>query len=343
MFRLFTIPVAYAASKTSSAGIGDDLTGIQELLQTVLHRAPYWIVGLIVVIVAFILAKISQKMVADKVVARLDEEHQDVVALSGRTAFITVLVLGLTIGMKIAGMDLTPIIAALGLGMGFAMQGIITNFVAGVIVVLSRHFTIGDYIQVDDLVGKIVEIQTRATILQALDGTKVIVPNADLFNGKVTSFTSNPFRRIEVVQSVGYDVDLTKACQVCMATMLTLPGILKDPKPQVLITEFDNSWINLTLRFWVESRSNWLSVKSEITRLGKENLEKVGMYVPYPIVQNYRYQGEDTRKEQERLLKENFNEFEKILKEHKVGINNVSSVKPNGEEKPGSEFLANNG
>lgn len=318
----------------------ESLNGIQEIVQTVIDKSPYWLVGFIIIIMTFIFAKVVRGIVSDKVASKLDDDHQDVVVLVGRTTYVCILTIGIMIGMKVGGLDLTPLVAAVGFGMGFAMQGIISNFMAGVLILISRHFTIGDYIKIDDLVGKVIEVQSRATILQAIDGTRVIVPNADLFSKQVISFTSNPFRRHEVIASVGYDCDLVKATQVCMATLLSMEGVLKDPAPQVLITEFDNSWVNLTLRFWTESRSNWLHIKSEVTRLSKENLEKVGMYVPYQIQQIYRYNGEDTKKEQEKLMKENFAEFEEILSKHKPAKEDLNPIQPNGEEKNGSEFLA---
>lgn len=330
----YVFPIAYAQSSGKTAG-SDSLTGIQQFFTTLIDKAPFWIAGIIVIILSFVLARIVSNVAKAKASAKLDEEHQDVVVLIGRTTYALVLTLGIMIGMRIGGMDITALVAAIGFGLGFAMQGIMTNFMAGVMVLSSRHFTIGDYIMVEGEIGKIVEIQSRATVLQALDGTRVIIPNADLFSKKVTSFTSNPFRRLEIVVGVEYSTPLAKACQVCLATMLSVNGVAKEPTPSVLVDEFSNSSINLRLWFWVDSRSNWRITRSEVARVLKINFDKVGISIPFPIRTVYQPNVEKVEAEREKLMEKNFREFDKI---HPKGSTFVP-IEKSGDEKDGSEFL----
>ncbi len=336
----YLAPKTFAAASASSAGrtaATETSSGLQEFLTALVDKAPYWIAGIIVIIFSFALAKVVKGMVVNRVASKLDDDHQDVVVLVGRTTYVLVLTLGLMVGMKIAGLDLTALVAAVGFGLGFAMQGIITNFMAGVLVLLARHFTIGDYIEIDGTIGKIVEIQSRATVLQALDGTRVIIPNADLFSKKVTSFTSNPFRRLEIIVGVEYSTPLAKACQVCLATALQVGGVSKEPTPSVLVDEFSDSSINLRVWFWVDSRSDWRATRSEVAKQMKINFDKVGINIPFPIRTVYQPDADKEERASAKLMEAHFAEFDKI---HPKAHTERVPIKPSGEEKSGSEFLA---
>ncbi len=157
------------------------------------------------------------------------------------------------------------------------------NFLAGIMILVGRHFSIGDFIDVGGTMGKVVEIQSRVTVLQATDGTKVIVPNADLFKNKVTSFTSNPFRRIEIVVSIDYRNNLENAMRVLVKILKSTKGILLQPAPGVVVDEFGDSAVNLKVRAWVESTSGWVKIKSNLIMKIKTTFDEYGIVMPYPI------------------------------------------------------------
>ena len=274
-----------ANSLTSAGGTAGEETagGLMDLIGGIWAKAPFWIAGIIVIIASFYIARIIRKMVVDRIAEHLDDEHQDVLILSGRATYVGVLILGFSIGLGIAGINITAIVAAFGFGIGFAMQDLIMNFIAGVMILIAHHYQIGDYIKVNDTIGQIVEIQSRATILKALDGTKVVVPNSQLFTKQVTSFTSNPFRRIEVPVGVEYDTDLQIAKDVSLQVIRDNVDIAREPEPVVLLDEFDDSSINLLLRFWVDSKSHWLNTRSQIIIDLKKAFDKAGIIIPFPI------------------------------------------------------------
>ena len=187
--------------------------------------------------------------------------------------------------MKIAGIDLTTIIAAVGFGVGFALKDLIMNFIAGVMIIVGRHFTVGDFINVGGTLGKVIEIQSRVTIMRAIDGTKVIVPNSELFSNTITSYTSNPFRRIEIDAAVDYRGNLENAVKVCMSAVKKTKGILAEPKPAVLINGFGDSNIDIKVRAWVESKSAWLKTKSNLMLNIKKEYDKYGVPMAWAISQ----------------------------------------------------------
>jgi len=262
---LFGIQTAYAQVGTAAAQVKDETqTQLTGILDFIIVKIPSFIAALIVFVLFFILSKAIKGIVENRM-ATAFEEHKEVQILAGRTAAAVTLIIGATVALNIAGIDLTVIIAAAGFGIGFALRDIITNFLAGILILAQKHFTIGDFIKVNGTMGKIVEIQARATVLKAIDGTKVIVPNAELFSNQVISYTSNPFRRIAVDVCVAYGEDVDLAVKTCYAVVQHTKGVLMEPKPVVLVTEWGDNNVNLAVRAWVDSRSAWLKIKSDLT------------------------------------------------------------------------------
>ena len=279
------VPIAEAASLTdkSSETAEQSEEAVTSFITYLWDHIDNWIAAVIVVVFSIYFSKMIKKVVVDKVADKMGDEHEEILILVGRATYAAVLAVGLTIGLKVGGIDLTVIIAAVGFGIGFALQDILMNFIAGVIILASRQFAIGDFIEVNGTLGKVKEIQSRATILQALDGTKVIVPNADLFTNQVTSYTTNPFRRIEVPVGVEYRTDLKKATNVMLAVLHAHPRIMKQPAPAVILDEFADSSINFKVRFWVESKDKWINIKSEVIEQVKSALDEAGISIPFPI------------------------------------------------------------
>jgi small-conductance mechanosensitive channel len=278
--------IAYAAATTGTQ-IADNttsqLTGIVAMIVT---SIPLWIAAFVVILVTFLIAKIVKSVVESKMMEKgVEDDNKEVVALGGRVAYSAVLTIGVTVGLKIAGIDLTVIIAAVGFGLGFALQDLIMNFIAGIMLLLNRQFAIGDFINVGGTLGKVVEIQSRVTILRAVDGTKVIVPNSDLFSTQVTSYTSNPFRKIEVAAAVDYRGDLQNALKVCMHAVKQTKGILAEPKPAVVISGFGASNIDIKIGAWVESKSAWVKIKSNLMINIKKEYDKYGIPLAWSISQ----------------------------------------------------------
>lgn len=286
-------PTGFAASlkDQGSATANQATSGLSSFFTTLYTRAPGWIAGMIVFASSFVFAN----FVRDRVVSHISEKFvgddadgeahssQDILTLVGRATYVGVLGVGITIALKIAGIDLTAILAAVGFGIGFAMQDIVMNFIAGILILINRQFTIGDFIQINDTIGQITEIQSRATVLKSLEGTRVIVPNASLFKNQVTSFTSNPFRRVDVPVGVDYRTNLAHASQVIREVLESHDQILNEPAFAIVLDSFGDSSINFIARFWVASRSNWIKTKSEIIQEIKKRFDAEGISIPFPI------------------------------------------------------------
>jgi small conductance mechanosensitive channel len=276
---------AHAAAAVDAAeGVADGtVLELAGLLQKVIAQIPLIIAGITVIILSFGVASVVRNIVEGKLAERIENEHKEIQILAGRMSHSGILIIGITVGLKIAGIDLTSIIAAAAFGVGFALKDLIMNFLAGVMILVGRQFSIGDFIKIGSTIGKVVEIQSRVTILQAIDGTKVIVPNSNLFKKEVISFTSNPFRRIEILVGVEYRSNLNNVIKVCMKVLKNTKGVLVEPKPAVLISEFADSSINLKLRAWVDSKGGWVKVKSNVILNLKNEFDEYGITIPWPI------------------------------------------------------------
>lgn len=259
-------------------------SGVSEFFSSLVNKFPGWIAGAIVILMAFIIARIARSMVVNKVATHLDEENEAILILVGRTTYVGVLSIGLAIGLNFWGIQVDALLAAFGIGIAFALRDIMTNFISGVLILISGQFKIGDFIQVgSDTKGKVAEIQARATILKGLDGTKIIVPNKDIFNKQVISFTTNATRRIDVVVGVDYRTNLALASKIILHILNAHKKILREPHPAVVIDGFNASSIDLKVKYWVSSHAPWVEIKSEVFKEIHTAFQEAEITIPWPI------------------------------------------------------------
>ncbi|MDH3207504.1 MAG: mechanosensitive ion channel [Gemmatimonadota bacterium] len=173
------------------------------------------------------------------------------------------------------------VIGAAGLAVGLALQGSLSNFAAGVLILLFRPFRVGDLIESAGSRGKVQEIGILATTLATPDNQKVILPNGALMNGKIVNVNAFPTRRIDLVASIAYNDDVDQARDVLRAVLAAHPKVLKDPESVVEVLEMADSSVNLVVRPWVETADYW-AVYFELNRAIKLELERHGLTIPFP-------------------------------------------------------------
>ena len=292
MFLEKLIPGAYAQFNTikGTAVAGKDaaeeagLSGIQELFGFVARNIDNWIAGIIIVIISWIIAKMIAGGIKKEIIKKKGEDVQEsVLILVERITTIVILVVGITVAAAINGLNFTAVIGALSLGIGFALKDIIGNFISGIIMLSQDRIKIGDLIKVGDMLGTIVSIDTRATILQSIDGTEVVIPNQSMLNETIVSFTTNPFRRIELIVGVDYNTDLTMVTSLIKGIIEKDINIIPKPESVVLVDEFGDSSINIKIRFWVESSKDWMTTRSNLANKIKKAFDDLGINIPFPI------------------------------------------------------------
>lgn len=269
------------AGEEASTGL---ISKISHFFQFFFTQLPTWIAAFIVFGLSIGVAKIIRSTVETKISSKVDEEHQEIVILGGRIAYVSTLAIGITAALKIAGIDLTTILAAIAFGIGFALRDLIQNFLAGIYLLISRQFVIGDLIKINGIMGKIVEIQSRATIIKAIDGTRVIVPNSDLFSMNVINYTGNSTRRVVIPLYVSYDADLKYAIKIALKTIKNNPKILKKPAPSVIIKDYGDYTIDIVARFWVLTKDRWVKIRSDMICRFNDAFNEAGILIPYQTV-----------------------------------------------------------
>ncbi len=281
------IPTVLAQVSSSQVNQVADSTGseLAKLGSLIFLQIPLWIVAIIVGIASYLASIAVRRAIEFKLSKEgVETEHQEFQIMAGRIGFFGTLTLGITIALSIIGIDLKPIVAAGAFGVGFAMKDIISNMMAGMIILATRPFVIGDSVAVRGIKGRIVEIQIRATIIKDFNGFKNIIPNADMINNVVLSKTSFPFRKIVFEQGVGYGNDLKKVVDLTLATVNAIPWVLKKPKASIMFTEWDDSFINFKIKVWIDAHSrNLIKVKNAVIMDIAKAYDDANVYYPYPI------------------------------------------------------------
>lgn len=192
--------------------------------------------------------------------------------------FVVIAALG-QVGIQTA--SFVAIVAAAGLAIGLAMQGSLSNFAAGVLIILFKPFKIGDFVEMAGTSGVVVNIMIFTTELKTGDNKKVIVPNSSILGGVITNYSANDTRRVDLVMGIGYNDDIDKARQVLEELINADERILKDPAPLIAVSELADSSVNFVVRPWVNSADYW-GVYFGLTEAVKKRFDQEGISIPYP-------------------------------------------------------------
>ena len=274
---MWFIETVSAASATAQS-TANETTG---LFATVLGMIPLIISALIVLIASIILAKFITKIVLFRLSKR--DLNREVLILMGRMITYGIVFLGIISATEIVGLNLGTLVAFLGVGMGFALKDILSNFIAGIMILTQKKFKIGDNVKMGDVMGKITEIETRTTQIQSFDGTLLIIPNAQMITAVIESFSANEFRRIKFDVGVHYETPLQESIQLAIASVTKNKQVMPEPHTNVVATEFGDSSINLQVQFWVESDAPWIQISSDIIQQLKLDFDAAEIEIPYPI------------------------------------------------------------
>ena len=220
---------------------------------------------------------------------RWGSENPYLHSLLQRGVRLAMLLVGVLIALDLLGA--TALVGAvlgsagvLGIMLGFAFRDMAENHLAGVLLSLRRPFEPGDHIVVDGHEGKVIALNSRATILMTLDGNHLRLPNAMVFKGVLLNYTRNPMRRLQFTLGIGTGEDLGAARRLGMATLRSMPAIASDPEPQATIQSVGESSVLVDFFAWLDQREvDFLKTRSEAIRRVKCAIEDEGMDMPEPI------------------------------------------------------------
>jgi len=199
-------------------------------------------------------------------------------------ASIVLLAFVIVASVSALGIQTTSFIAVLGaagLAIGLALQGSLSNFASGVLIVMFRPYKVGDWVEAAGVAGTIVEVQILTTVFKTGDNKSIIVPNGQVMNSVITNYSANDQRRIDMVVGVSYDDDLDKVRATLEDLIAADDRILDDPACLIAVAELADSSVNFVVRPWVKSSDYW-GVKFDLTEAIKKRFDKEGIAFPFP-------------------------------------------------------------
>jgi small conductance mechanosensitive channel len=239
--------------------------------------------------VAFALAILAAGWIAGRWIGRISEQQlsryrleKPVVQLLVRIARLAVIALFAIVALQNLGVELLPLIAGLGVagaGVALAMQGVLSNIVAGLTIIFTRPFGVGDYISIVGVEGRVEDINLFDTTLSHSDRSKVVVPNRKIVGEILHNY--GQIRQVSVVVGVAYGTDLARAIDALGDVLSDNPRVLADPVPVIAVASLGDSTINLAVKPWV-SVTDFGAATSEINRSIVEAFQARGIDIPFP-------------------------------------------------------------
>ncbi|NEU70277.1 mechanosensitive ion channel [Spirosoma agri] len=260
---------------------------VRDFMKGIIERLPYLIVGAVVFLLFWLLAKAVQKVI-NKVAVQSHSIDETLASLVSRIVSTLITIIGFLATCVVVFPSFKPgdIIAGLGItsvAIGFAFKDILQNFFAGILILWRRPFKVGDQIRVNNFEGTVENINMRSTRLKTYDGERAILPNGDVYTSSVLVRTAYHKRRLKFVVGIGYSDSIEEARSVIHDVLNGIEGVLKDPAPWVYVTELAGSSVNLTIFFWVESQqANALKVSDQVVTGIKLALDKASIDMPFP-------------------------------------------------------------
>lgn len=278
--------VAKDSAAEAADGIGiniDEISGWPELaMDYAMIYLPKLAVALVILIIGLILIKVllggMKKMFKLK---NFDTTLESF--LLSFTGILLKIILGITV-ISTLGVQMTTFVALLGaagLAIGMALSGTLQNFAGGVMLLIFRHYKVGDWVEMQGYSGTVKEIQIFNTILKTPDNKTIIIPNSPISTDSLVNYSTEPKRRVDFTLGIGYDDDIDAAKKVILDVIKADERVHKDPEPFIAVAELADSSVNFTLRVWVNSGDYW-GVYWDNLEAFKKALDANGISIPYP-------------------------------------------------------------
>lgn len=238
--------------------------------------------AVLVLIIGFAVARMIRGSVR-KAMMQANAEPTLIPFAASLTYYLVLMVVVIAV-LRFFGVEVTSIIAIMGaaaFAVGLALQGTLSNFAAGVMLLIFRPFKVGEAVDVGGTIGVVQAIQIFSTILNTPDNVRVVMPNSSVWGQQIRNFATNDTRRNDMVVGVSYSDDLDKAMDVIQRTLEADPRVLKEPSSTVAVSELGDSSVNIVVRPWCKREDYW-ALRFDLTKKLKESLEAAGCSIPFP-------------------------------------------------------------
>lgn len=265
------------------------LNRLEEMANGLISAVPGIVLGIIIFLLFYVLARAAN--VAIERLIRRRERAEGVAVVMGRLTQWVVVLLGFFVSLTAALPSLEPaqLVELLGISsvaIGFAFRDVLQNFLAGILLIFTQPFWIGDQIVFGEYEGTVEDIHTRATYIKTYNGRRVIVPNAELFTKSVIVNTAFRTVRTEYMLGIGYGDDIDAAREVVLQAVREVPEVMQEPEPTAWVSELAESTVNISVWWWTESfRYDVVVVRSKVLTRIKQRLTENGVDLPFPTHQ----------------------------------------------------------
>ncbi len=243
-------------------------------------------IRVIAAIVILLLGRLVARGVTNfikKVMVR-SEVEETLVSFIGNLSYVALLAFVIVAALNQLGIQTASFIAVLGaagLAIGLALQGSLSNFAAGVLMIIFKPFKVGDFIEGAGVAGTVEDIQVFTTQLNTPDNKTIIVPNSKIMGDNITNYTTKGTRRVDMVFGIGYGDDIDKARRVINEIIDQDERVLKDPAPMTAVSELADSSVNFVVRAWTSADDYW-GFYFDTTEAVKKRFDAEGINIPFP-------------------------------------------------------------
>lgn len=258
---------------------------VRDIAEGFVANLPLYVLALVVFLLGALLTRFAVRAISRGLErTSLDGSLQRLTLTVSRVALLTMAAL---IALSVAGIGVGSALAALGLAglaLAFAFQNILENFIAGLLILIRRPFTIDDQIISGDYEGTVTDIDMRVTRLIGYDGVSLLLPNADVFKSPLVNLTQAGRRRTEVMIGIDYRDDHHTAGDIIREAVAAVDGVLDDPAVEVLLTELGSSSVDFEIRYWtLPDIGSVRRTQDGVLKAAKSAVEDAGMTIPWPI------------------------------------------------------------
>jgi small conductance mechanosensitive channel len=243
---------------------------------------PRLIGAVVVLVVGWWASRLIRSMVR-RLMGRADLD-ETLTAFAGNLTYMALMALVVVTSLGQLGVATTSFAAIIGasaLAIGFALQGSLANFAAGVMLMLFRPFKVGDFVEAGGVSGVVEEVQVFATKIRTGDNREITVPNGSITSGSIVNNSAKETRRIDLVFGIGYGDDIAKAKNVLSEIVDADERVLKDPAPTIAVSELADSSVNLVCRPWVRT-GDYGAVRSDVIERVKLEFDRQHISIPFP-------------------------------------------------------------
>ena len=253
---------------------------------TIVPFLTQWGLKVIGAIVVLIIGRMVAGMIRSAVRRGMtrSEVDQTLIPFVSSLVYWAVLAVVLIAVLNLFGVHTTSLVAILGaagLAVGLALQGTLSNFAAGVMLLLFRPFKVGDFVEVGGISGAVFAVKIFSTVIKTGDNVMITVPNSQVWGGTIANYNGFDTRRIDLVMGIDYGDDIQVAVDTIQRIVTSHDKVLAEPAPVIAVSNLGDSSVDLVVRPWVNAGDYW-GVRFDLTRKLKEGLEAAGCSFPFP-------------------------------------------------------------